>query len=328
MPKKIERKTLTLSAISKQFSDEEAAYKYVEKTRWANGVVCPHCGSVDHAHYLEPKNGTRATRTGRKSYRRVWKCADCHEQFSVLVGTIFEDSKIPLSKWLLAVQEISADKNGVSSMELARKLGITQKSAWFMAHRIRYALNGFPLCEMLKGTVEADETYFGGKVRNMHKAKREQVIQGRGTVGKTPVFSMVARGGDVRSQVLGAVDGESVQQPLKENVDAQAVLNTDTSPVYNQVGKEFAKHETVDHGKEEYVRGAAHINTAEGYFSQLKRSIYGTHHHVSEKHLPRYLAEFDFRYSTRKDEDGTRIENAIKRVAGKRLTYEETISGS
>ncbi len=328
MAKKIERKALTLSTMAKQFSDEEEAYKYVEKTRWANGVVCPHCGSIDRAYYLEPQNGTRTTRTGRKTYRRVWKCAECHEQFSALVGTIFEDSKIPLSKWLLAVLEISADKNGVSSMELSRKLGITQKSAWFMAHRIRYAQNGFPLSEMLKGTVEVDETYIGGKARNMHRARREQVIQGRGTVGKVPVFSMVERGGEVRSQVLGVIDGESVRQPLKENVDAKATLNTDTSPVYNSVGKEFATHETVDHAREEYVRGAAHINTAEGYFSQLKRSIDGTHHHVSEKHLPRYLAEFDFRYSTRKDEDGTRIEKTIKRVAGKRLTYKEIISWS
>ncbi len=328
MPKKIERKTLTLSAIAKQFSDEEEAYKYVEKTRWVNGVVCPHCGSIDHAHYLEPQNGTRMTRTGRKTYRRVWKCADCHEQFSVLVGTIFEDSKIPLSKWLLAVQEITSDKNGVSSMELSRKLGVTQKSAWFMAHRIRYAQNGFPLSEMLKGTVEADETYIGGKARNMHRAKREQVIQGRGTVGKTAVLAMVERGGDARSQALTDVNSDTVKQPIAANVDKYATLNTDTSPVYNKVGKEFAKHEKVDHAKEEYVRGAAHINTAEGYFSQLKRSIDGTHHHVSGKHLPRYLAEFDFRYSTRKDEDGIQFEKTIKRIAGKRLTYKEIISGS
>jgi transposase-like protein len=328
MPKKIERKTLTLSAIAKQFSDEEEAYKYVEQIRWANGIVCPHCGSVNKAYYLEPKEGQRKTRTGKKTYRRVWKCAECHEQFSVLVGTIFEDSKIPLSKWLLAVHEICADKNGVSSMELARKLDITQKSAWFMAHRIRYALDRSPLSDMLKGTVEADETYMGGKAKNMHKAKREQEIQGRGTVGKTPVFSMVVRNGEVRSQVLGEVNSETVRQPLKANIDAQAILNTDTSPVYNQVGKEFAAHETVDHGKEEYVRGDAHINTAEGYFSQLKRSIDGTHHHVSDKHLPRYLVEFDYRYSTRKEEDGKRTEDAIKRTVGKRLTYEETISGS
>jgi len=316
MPKKIERTTLTLSAIAKQFSDEEEAYKYVEQIRWANGIVCPHCGSVNKAYYLEPKEGQRKTRIGKKTYRRVWKCAECHKQFSVLVGTIFEDSKISLSKWLLAIHEICADKNGVSSMELARKLDITQKSAWFMAHRIRYALDRFPLSDMLKTTVEADETYIGGKSKSMHKAKREQVIQGRGTIGKTPVFSMVERKGEVRSQILGEVNGETVRQPLNPNIDAQAVLNTDTSPVYNQISKEFAAHETVDHGKEEYVRGNAHINMAEGYFSQLKRSIDGTYHHVSGKHLSRYLAKFDYRYSTRKEEDGKRTEDAIRRTVG------------
>lgn len=328
MPKKIERKTLTLSKIAKMYSDEEAAYLYLESIRWANGVVCPHCGAIDKAYCLEPQNGTRVTRTGKKSYHRVWKCGECREQFSVLVGTIFEDSKIALSKWLLAFHEMSADKNGISSHELARKLDITQKSAWHLAHRIRYAIARPPLSDKLQGTVEADETYFGGKAKFMHKAKREREIQGRGTVGKVPVFSIVNRGGEVRSQVIAEANSETVRQPLTENVDTQATLNTDTSPIYNQVGKEFAKHETVDHGKEEYVRGTAHINTTEGHFSQLKRSIDGTHHHVSKKHLGRYLAEFDYRYTTRKQEDGLRTEEAIKRTVGKRLTYRKPIENA
>jgi transposase-like protein len=326
MPKKIERKTLTLSAIAKQFSDEEEAYKYVEQIRWANGIVCPHCGSVNKAYYLEPKEGQRKTRMGKKTYRRVWKCAECHEQFSVLVGTIFEDSKIPLSKWLLAINEMCADKNGVSSLGLARKLGITQKSAWFMGHRIRYAMTRAPLSDKLQGTVEADETYFGGKAENMHQSKRERVIQGRGTVGKVPVFSVVERGGEVRSQTMKNVTGKNVEKALNENVDHSATLMTDTSSVYPQLGKEFASHETVDHSAGEYVRGKAHINSAEGHFSQLKRSIDGTHHHVSEKHLDRYLAEFDFRYTTRKEEDGHRTKKTIERIAGKRLTYKMAVS--
>ncbi|MBI5034517.1 MAG: IS1595 family transposase [Chloroflexi bacterium] len=328
MPKKIERKTLTLSKIAKLYSDEEAAYLHLESIRWSNGVVCPHCGSVNHSYLLNPQNGERITRTGTKSYRRVWKCGECREQFSVLVGTVMEDSRIPLSKWLLAFHEMSADKNGISSHELARKLDITQKSAWHLAHRIRYASERPPLSDKLQGTVEADETYFGGKAKNMHKAKREREIQGRGTVGKTAVLAVVERGGEVRSQVVENVNDATVRPILKANVDPQAILNTDTSPVYNQVGKEFAKHETVDHGKEEYVRGTAHINTAEGHFSQLKRSIDGTHHHVSAKHLDRYLAEFDYRYTTRKQEDGLRTEELIKRAVGKRLTYRKPIENS
>jgi transposase-like protein len=241
------------------------------------------------------------------------------------VGTIFGDSKIQLSKWIKGIYEMCADKNGVSSLELARKLEITKKSAWFMAHRIREAIASTS-SDKLSGIIEADETYIGGKAKNMHQEKREREIQGRSTAGKIPVFSIAKRGGEVRSQILEEVNSKTVRQPLKDNVDTQSTLNTDTLPVYNAVGKEFAKHETVDHGAGEYVRGKAHINTAEGYFSQLKRSIDGTHHHVSGKHLDRYLAEFDFRYTTRKEEDGQRTEEAIKRTMGKRLTYKMTVS--
>lgn len=329
MPKKHARKTLTLSALAKQYSDEEAAYKYFENLLWSNGIVCPHCGAIDKAHYVEPKTETRTTRIGTKTYRRIWWCAECRKEFSVLVGTIFEDSKIPLSKWLLAFQELCSDKNGISSCELARKLGITQKSAWHLAHRIRYAIARSSFSTKLTGTVEADETYFGGAAKNMHSAKRERMITGRGTVAKVPVFSIVERGGEVRSQVMENVTGQNVKQELVEQVDSSATLNTDTSTVYPQAGKEFAAHQTVDHGAGEYVRktanGKAHINTAEGHFSQLKRSIDGTHHHVSAKHLDRYLAEFDYRYSTRKQDDGARFQDAMKRAIGKRLTYANAI---
>jgi transposase-like protein len=325
MPKKIQRKTLTLSTLAQRFSDEPAAWQYLESLRWPNGPICPHCGSIDKSHYVEPKTETRQTRIGTKTFRRIWWCAECRKEFSVLVGTIFEDSKIPLRKWLQAVLELCGDKNGISSCELARKLDITQKSAWHMAHRIRKAFERPEAVKKLHGIVEADETYFGGKAKNMHKAKREQMITGTGAVNKVPVFSVVERGGEVRSQVVADVNSQTVRQPLKENVDPSAVLNTDTLPVYNTVGKEFAQHETVDYGAGEYVRktakGKAHINTAEGHFSQLKRPIDGTHHHVSAKHLDRYLAEFDLRYTTRKQEDGSRTEDLIKRAAGKRLMY-------
>lgn len=326
MPKALSVQKFNLSLIAKKLSDESEAYLFLESVLWNDGVRCPHCGSVNQSTFVQPKNGDlRKTKKGNQSYRRIWNCNACRKEFSVLVGTIFEDSHIPLSKWFIAIHEMCAAKNGVSALELSRKLGISYRPAWHMAHRIRFAITRGVLAEMIKGTIEADETYIGGKAKNMHKAKRERVIQGRGTIGKTPVLSIVERGGEVRSQVLNDVNSETVSQPLRANVDSQATLNTDTSPVYNQVGKEFAKHETVDHGKEEYVRGAAHINTAEGYFSQLKRSINGTYHHVSEKHLDRYLAEFDYRYSTRKSVDGDRTMRAIEQTRGKRLTYKDTI---
>ncbi len=218
MPKKIERETLTLSQIAKLYSDEDAAYQKMEQARWKNGVVCPHCGAVGKAYFLEPQDGARKTSTGAKSYRRLWKCAACREKFSVLVGTIFEDSKIPLSKWLMAIHLMSAAKNGISSLELARVLGITQKSAWHLAHRIREAMKDPSFISKLQGIIEADETYVGGEAANMHKSKREQKIKGRGTVGKVPVFSVVARGGDVRSQKMLNVTGRMSSRRCKRTL--------------------------------------------------------------------------------------------------------------
>lgn len=316
---------LTLSAIAKKFSQESNAYQFVESILWQNGVVCPHCGSIDKAKFLEPRDGERKTKKGNPTYRRVWQCADCGKQFSVLVGTIFSDSHIPLSKWLLAIFEICSAKNGVSSTELGRKLGITQTSAWYLAHRIRETMIHPQFQAVLKGIVEADETFVGGKAANMHKAKRERVIQGRGTVNKVAVLSAVERGGQVRSQKIPTVSSKNIRAVLRARVHPSATLNTDTFPSYRQVGKEFAAHQMVDHGKGEYVKGNTHINTAEGYFSQLKRSLSGTYHHVSEKHLDRYLAEFDYRYNTRKAKDGERTRTTTQRTRGKRLVYRDLI---
>lgn len=201
--------TLNLSTIAKHFSSEEAAYELIESLRWPDGPICPHCGSVDHSYFLTPMNGYRTTSTGKVSYRRIWKCGDCRQQFSVLVGTIFEDSKIPLSKWLLAIHLLCQGKNGVSAHELHRTLDITYKSAWFMAHRIRYAMAHQPLAgmldstEQLSGIVEADETYMGGKA----KGKR-----GRGAANKTPVVTLVERDGQARSQVMEHVQARTLRR--------------------------------------------------------------------------------------------------------------------
>lgn len=312
---------INLSQIAKNFSDEDAAYQVVERIRWPHGPICPHCGVVGSAHYIAPTDGPRKTRTGKETYRRVWRCEDCKQQFSVLVGTIFEDSKIPLSKWLIAIHMMSAGKNGVSALELQRTLGIAYRSAWFMAHRIRCAMDRPPLSNnpKLKGIIEADETYVGGK----EKGKRGR--PGKESK-KTPVVSLIERGGEVRSQTTTDVTGETLGGLLTKHTEPDSRLMTDTFAAYNEPGKAFVSHETVDHSKDEYVRGDVHVNTAEGYFSQLKRSIDGTYHAVSRQHLPRYLAEFDYRYNTRKVPDGERTERAIRQTTGKRLRYREPVA--
>ena len=315
---------LNFSVIAKQYSNEEEAYKFLESIRWEKGITCPHCKNIG-ADYIESENGTRKTRTGKVSYRRIWRCQNCKKQFSVLVGTIFEDSRIPLSKWLLAIHELNADKNGISSCELGRKLGITQKSAWFMAQRIRFAMAHTGLEVKLTGDVEVDETYIGGLEKNKHASKKTAGTQGRSTKTKTPVLSAIQRDGKVYSQTLGTVSSQNIKEVLKKRVSKKAILNTDTFPAYVPVGKDYKKHQVVDHGVGEYVSGTAHTNNAEGYFSQLKRSLSGTFHHVSDKHLDRYLAEFDYRYNTRDEVDGTRMVQAIKKSNGKRLSYKDLI---
>lgn len=306
---------LSLINLAKHFADEAAAWALVESIRWPDGPVCPHCGVIDHAYFIEPKK-PRTTRTGKVSYRRLWKCGDCSKQFSVLVGTIFEDSKIPLSKWLLAVHLMCAGKNGTSANELHRTLGITYKSAWFMCHRIRYAMEQGPLSSLLAGTVEADETYIGGK--------RKRIPGVANTDLKVPVVTLVERDGDAHSRVMPTVTGKTIRHHLTAQVSPDAALMTDESSLYVGAGKDFASHEAVHHRDEEWKRGRAHTNTVEGYFSQLKRSLDGTYHHVSPQHLPRYLAEFDYRYSTRKETDSSRTAQAIRKTAGKRLQYRDT----
>ena len=320
---------LNLSTLAKRFADESEAWKLVERIRWPEGPVCPHCGNEDRVYFLQPKNGERRTRTGKVSHRRLWKCGACRKQFSVLVGTIFEDSKIPLSKWLLAIYMMASAKNGVAAYELHRTLGITNKSAWFMAHRIRHAMSRPALTEPMQGTVVADETFFGGKPGNRH---RQGQVPHSGTSGylsrtdipeKVPILSLIHREtGEVRSRVLPNVTGATLGKALAEQIDMPAsTLYTDAAVAYRKVGEAFLSHQTVDHSAYEYVRGNVSTNKAENFFSQLKRSIDGTHHHVSNVHLPRYLAEFDFRYTTRKLSDSERMQLTIRRGEGRRLTY-------
>ena len=287
------------------YLNEEAAREYLEQKRWPNGAVCPLCGAID-AYKLQPRpESKKPVRKG------VWSCKACRKQFTVTVGTIFEDSHIPLYQWLSAIQFLCASKKGMSAHQLHRMLNITYKSAWFMAHRIRHAMAQPDVIDMLKGIVEADETYIGGK----HHGKR-----GRGSENKTPVFALVERNGRVRAFRTERVTAKNLKGKIRENVDKQATVMTDEFLAYKNLDKEF-DHHTVNHGAGEYVNGDVHTNTVEGFFSILKRGINGVYHHVSEQHLDRYLAEFAFRYDNRKVEDIVRVGIALKQTEGKRLTY-------
>lgn len=233
----------------------------------------------------------------------LYKCAECREGFTVTVGTVMEDSHLPLNKWLIAFYMMCASKTQVSALQLQRQLEIgSYRSAWFLCHRIRYALKDHMPTDLLNGSVEADETYIGGKRRG----------RGRGYTGnKTPVVSLVERGGRVRSHVCDKVTGKAMTKVLKRHVAATAHLNTDESPIYAAVGKTFASHDTVNHRREEYARmdvsgRLATTNTAEGFFGNSKRSLDGTHHHISRKHTDLYFAELDYKYNTRKETDGAR----------------------
>lgn len=317
---------MNLCSLSRYFHDEAAAWELLESLRWPDGPVCPHCGEVDNAVLLKCRTGQATTSTGKVSYRRTWKCRnkDCRRKFSVLVGSIFEDSKVPVGKWLAAFYMLTADKNGVSAFEIHRTLGVTNKTAWFMMHRIREATKQGPLAEALQGKFVADESYYGGNPKNRHGHVKGSRGSGRGTE-KAAVFSLIDAGrGEVRSRVVANVDGRTLGSAIREVVDpAGSTLYTDMWHGYDPVGVQFKNHVRVDHKAGEYVRDGGGTNLAENYFSQLKRSLDGTHHHVSKEHLERYLAEFDYRYNTRRLSDSERMKRLVSQTAGRRLTYHQ-----
>lgn len=292
---------------AKYFSDDTKAREYLESIRWPNGPVCPHCDSNDKHYALQGK----AHRPG------LWKCSACRQQFSVTVGTVFERSKIPLSKWLMAAYLLCSSKKGISAHQLHRTLGVTYKTAWFLAHRIRHAMSdqGGGLMGEGGGTVEADETYIGRKPGRKVKA---------GPGHKHTVFSLVERGGKVRSQHITGKTFDGIKAQLTATVSPDAVLMTDDARMYRKVAKQFADHQSVNHSAGEYVRGDAHTNTIEGFFSVFKRGMIGTYQHCKGDHLHRYLSEFDFRYNHRASleiDDKARVVDALKGIEGKRLTY-------
>jgi transposase-like protein len=314
--------------IAERIPDEAAAYEYLEGLRWHGSPVCPHCGNEDRCYFLKPSNGkSRATRTGKPTQRRLWKCGACRKQFSVLTDTIMHGTKIPVRTWVFVIFEMCASKNGVSAREIERKYGLCPRSAWFLTQRIREAMKDNGL-GMFVGTITADETWIGGKPANRHVGQRGSGVPG--VTDKTPVLSLVNRTtGQVRSKVVPDITGATIRKAIAERVDMpSSVLHTDKGHEFWQPGQEFASHEQVDHHAGEYVRGDVTTNHAEGYFSQLKRSLDGTHHRISREHLSRYLAEFDYRYSTREATDKERMDDLMARVGGRRLAYKPLTTAS
>jgi transposase-like protein len=300
--KSLENKGL-LEAI-RYFSDPKTCVETVSQVRWPNGPQCPKC---------------EGKRLSFLQTRLMWKCLDCQKQFSVKVGTIFEDSPIGLDKWLTAMWMLANCKNGISSYEVARGLGITQKSAWFLLQRIRYAMHHGTFDKM-KGTVEADETFIGGKARHMHKDVRARKITGTGGMGKAIVFGLLEHEtGKVRTSVVGTRRKHHLHREIRDNVTPGSELHTDALKSYDGLDSEFG-HKVVDHA-EAYVDGNVHTNKLENLWSLLKRSINGTYVSIEPFHLFRYLDEQSFRYNERHTTDAERFQNVLRCVGGKRLTW-------
>lgn len=295
------------------FHNEAAAIARLEAIVWPQGVHCPRCGGFDR---ITPVKG------GRAGLRR---CGPCKREFTVTVGTIFERSHVKLHKWFQAAHLMASSKKGISAHQLHRTLKVTYKTAWFMEHRLREAMRELHPNGQLGGkfkTVEIDETYIGGKEKNKHRNKRHS---GTGGVGKEIAFSLVERGGHVRSRHVPAVSNETLGPILAAQIDAATMVHSDEGGA--KLGRKFANYATVNHSIGEYVRGDVHTNTIEGYFSILKRGIIGTYHHVSPQHLKRYLAEFDFRYNERAAlgvADEARSDKLVRGIVGKRLTYRDS----
>lgn len=304
----------TLLEAVQYFADEDIALAFVANLRWPDGKqVCPKCGSIDEHYFLKT--------------RRIWKCKDCQKQFSIKLGTIFEDSPIPLSKWMPAMWMLVNCKNGISSYELARAIGVTQKTAWFMFHRIRLAMQSDSF-DKFDGDVEADETFIGGRARFMHKDKRERMIKGRGPVGKTVVMGLLERHGEdglsrVDVRVLDGTRKGHVQAPVRERVEPGANVYTDALRSYDGLSEDYA-HAVIDHA-ECYAKGSVHTNGLENFWSLLKRAIKGTYVSVEPFHLFRYLDEQSFRFNNREGGDGIRFLKIARRIFDKRLTYDSLI---
>lgn len=306
---------LNLISLAKEYSDEDKARELLEHLRWPAGSICPHCkndGKIKPNSRLTPKPGSKsAVRKG------VHFCGACRKQFTVTVGTVFEGSHIPISKWLMALFIISSSKKSISAHQLHRMLNITYKSAWFMAHRIRYAMGDDGT--KLEGVVEVDETYVGGKGESKSRFRRH-----------TPVMALIEQGGKAKTRVVSGVSHRNLGEVMHECVDKRAVVCTDENPAYKIPGKGFKAHHSVNHSKYEYTLKksdgvTASTNYCESFFSLLKRGVMGAWHCVSREHLQKYADEFSFRWNTRHLSDGQRMASAVPLAEGKRLTYRQAV---
>jgi len=315
-----------------RFANDDAARDHLEALRWPNGAVCPHCGATERNSKIAagpaPKKGEK-----RKGARPgVWFCGDCREQFTVTVGTVFERSKIPLHKWVLATHLLCASKKGMSAHQLHRMLGVTYKTAWFMAHRIREAFTVQNVGQIGGGgkIVEADETYWG----NAKPIRRRPGRRAGGYAHKHKIFALVERDGAARSFHVANVTGKTLKPILKSHVAADTHLMTDNAGQYRgDIRGQFLSHETVNHAAGQYSKKSraakghnAHANTVESFFGIFKRGLIGTYHHVSEAHLQRYCTEFDFRFTYRKITDSERAEHALRGIEGRRLMYRDSLT--
>jgi len=296
-----------LKELMSHLSDEKVCQNYMEELRWSGNPVCPHC---EHEKAYRLKNG------------KLFRCSNpnCKKNFTVLVGTIFEKSHISYSTWLAAIWLITGRKKGTSSCQLARDLGVTQKTAWFIFHRIRYIMGDQDEPGMLDNIVEVDETYVGGKWANMHGKKRKK-LQDSGVDNKVPVMGLIEREGRAKLTVIGQ---KTFKEVVRQNVDKEALVVTDSRLSYVGLSQEYAGHEVVNHSKGEYKRDIFYTNTIEGFFSHFKRTIFGTYHQISPKHLQAYCNESNYRYNSRKISDKDRFINTLSNTEG-RLTYKTLI---
>ena len=296
-----------LLAMMQTFPDEQSCIDHLRSIHWENGAFCPHCGSTKIYHFSD---------------KRTHKCGDCRQRFSIKVGTIFEDSKIELRKWFMAIYLMTSHKKGIASTQLAKDIGVTQKTAWFMLHRLRYAAETRSFKSPLKGEIEVDETFMGGKEKNKHARKRKHL--GTGGAGKTAVMGLLERGGDLRAEKVENVKAATLHGKIAQHIAPGSLVVTDEWPGYNGLGGKY-RHERVRHSAHEYARGKFHTNGIEGAWSHFKRQVYGIHHWISPKHLDRYLDEFTYRFNRRGIGEGERMNDFLTRVAG-RLSYRELIA--
>lgn len=307
-------------------ADERAAFEFMEEQRWGGEATCPKCGVMGESYRM--KDAT----TGERNARFLWRCRACKQQYTVKVGTVMEDSPIPLTAWCFAFWKACSSKKGVSALQIQRHTGLSYKSALFLMHRVRWAMkpanDAQPKLGAGGGTVEFDETYVGGRPRRISRRADGRVRLGPGydfSKRKTPVVAGVERDGRVKARVVSDVTTATLPTYVREMVDPSAHLMTDERRSYIKVGREYASHQTVHHASGEYVRGDVTTNRIEGFFAGLKRQIGGTHHAVSKKHLHRYLAEVEFKYNTRHIDDGERTQLAIGAASGKRLTHRDQV---